>query len=175
MKPKTFAWRKLTPAQIDLMERLVAAGGSLIYGDLEYRDLLAFAELQKLKFADMRVKGRRKLEACLTVVGQALQANGYQTDQVIVSITSAQIELLRNLHTPLSEIVGGPLIQDMPGNAKDVCRRMSLRGWVEWYEDEDGHFRARLTPAGQEVLVAIDPPTRVVVSFDAARRRRGLM
>lgn len=175
MKPKTFPWRKLTPAQIDLIERLADAGGSLPYDDLEYRELLAFADLQKLKFADMRIKGRRKLEACLSAAGQTMRANGYQTDQVILSITPAQIELLRHLHNSAFATEGGQLIRDLPGNAKDVCRRMSLRGWVEWYEDENGHFRARLTPAGHEVLVAIDPQTPVVISFNAARRRRGLI
>jgi DNA-binding transcriptional LysR family regulator len=51
----------------------------------------------------------------------------------------------------------------------DVCRRMSLRGWVEWYE-ERGSRRARLTPAGREALEAADALHKAIAEMNAARR-----
>lgn len=175
MTQKPFPWRKLTPAQIELMERLAAAGGALPYDSLGYREMTAFNELQKLKFADMRVKGRRKLEAYVTAAGRELKADAYQTEQIVVRVTPAQIELLRNLNDALPEDSVGFPIPELPGSMQDVCRRMSLRGWVEWYEGWDKRFWARLTPAGREVLAAVGALDQTIIQFDEIRRRRGLI
>lgn len=156
MTRKPFPWHKLTPAQIELMEKISAAGGALLYAKLEYRDLVAFEELRKLGLADMKPKGRSNLEAVLTNKGKALQTDNYRTGQIVVRVTAAQVDLLRSLNdAPDEDSVGVP-INDIPGSYKDICRRMSLRRWVEWYEGWDKQFWAKLTPAGREVLEAVD-------------------
>lgn len=175
MTRKPFPWRKLTPAQIDLIERLAAANGALSYARLEYRDLLAFGELQKLGFADMRVKGRGKLEAYLTATGRELKADAYVTDQIVVRVTGPQIDLMRKLlDSPIEDSVGQPM-SELIGIMYDICRRMVLRGWVEWYGGWNGQRWARLTPAGREVLAAVGALEQTVIQFDEARRRRGLL
>ncbi|MDB5524564.1 MAG: hypothetical protein JWM58_2327 [Rhizobium sp.] len=171
MAQKPCPWKKLTPAQMDLMERLAAAGGSLPYNKLEYRDLVAFEELRKLGFTDMRPKGRTKLEAALTEKGETLRAEGYRTEQIVVRVTGPQIDLLRHLtDSPIDDSVGQPL-NALPGVMLDVCRRMSLRGWVEWYQGWDGSRWARLAPAGREVLEAIDALDEAITQMAEARRR----
>ncbi|MDQ0323969.1 hypothetical protein QO002_006176 [Pararhizobium capsulatum DSM 1112] len=171
MTRKAFPWRKLTPAQIDMMEKLATGGGSLPYDKLEYRDLVAFEELRKLDFADIRPKGRTKLEAVMTEKGKALQANNYQTERIIVRITAAQIELLRSLNDTENEDSVGAAIHDLPGSMYDGCRRMMLRGWVEWHEGWDKRFWARLSPAGREVLEAVDALDDTIVQMADALKR----
>lgn len=144
------------------------------YGCLAYRDLMAFEELRKLGFVDMRPKGRSKIEAVLTDKGKGLQAANYQTDQVVVRVTAPQIELLRHLNdAPPQDSVGAPL-NGLPGMMLDVCRRMSLRGWVEWYEGWDGAPWARLSPAGRDVLQSVDAWDEAIVQMADARRRGNL-
>jgi len=172
MKRKPFPWPKLTPSQIDLMERIAVAGGGLPYDKLEYRDLVAFEELRKLKLADMRPKGRSKLEIVLTAKGSQLRQDAYRTEQIIVRVTEPQIELLRHLDDsqPHEDSVERT-IHELPGMMLDVCRRMSLRGWVEWHGGWDGLRWARLTPAGREVLAAIDAMDDAVAQMAVAKRR----
>ena len=73
VKRKPFPWRTLTPSQIDLMERIAEASGVLSYSKLEYRDLVVFEELRKLKLTDMKSQGRSKLVAVLTAKGEQLR------------------------------------------------------------------------------------------------------
>lgn len=175
MTREPFPWRKLTPAQIDLIERLVTADGALAYDRLEYRELLALSELQKLGFVDTGVKGRRKLEVYLTPAGRELQAQAYVTEQIVLRVTGPQIDFMRGLlDSPIDDRVGLPMSEFM-GIMYDICRRMVLRGWVEWYERWDGRRCAKLTPAGREVLAAVGALDQTVIQFDEVRRRRGLL
>lgn len=170
MRRKPFPWCKLTPSQIDLIERLAAAGGTLPYGKLEYCDLLAFDEMRRLKLVDMEMKGRTKLQATLTDAGRALRDAGYRTEQVIVRVTDPQIELMRFLADgPPEDSVGQP-ISALPGTMLDVCRRMALRGWVTWYDGWNGMKWAKLTPAGREVVVAVNELNDAIKAAAEARR-----
>lgn len=156
MKRKPFPWHKLTPVQIALLEKLFAADGVLDYGQLDYAQLTAFEELRKLKLADMRPRGRSKLDAVVTDRARESRDNAYQSDQVVMRVTEPQIELLRYLDDGFSyEDSVGRTGHDMPGHMRDVCRRMYIRGWVEWHGGRDGTRWARLTPAGREVVAAI--------------------
>jgi hypothetical protein len=151
------------------MERLAATDGVLAYARLEYRELLALAELQKLGLADMRAKGRKKLEAYLTSAGKELRADAYVTDQIVVRVTGPQIDFLRHLlDSPIDDSVGQP-VNDLPGTMVDICRRMMLRGWAEWYQGWNGQRWAKLTPAGREVLGAIDAMDEAIAQMGAAR------
>lgn len=172
MKRKPFPWRKFTPSQIALMECAAAAGGAVPYEKLEYRELVVFDELRKLKLMDMRPKGRSKLEAVLTAKGYQLRQDAYRTEQIVVRVTEPQIELLRHLDDGQThEDSVGRTIHDLPGMMFDVCRRMCLRGWVEWHGGWDGLRWARLTPAGRDVLAAIDAMDEAVAQMAVAKRR----
>jgi len=172
MTPKPFPWRKLTPAQVALMERLAAANEGIAISRLEYRELLALDELQKLGFAESRAN-RRKLQAFLTPRGRELKADAYRTDLIILRITGPQIDLLTFLKDgPIEDSVGQPMTA-LSGAMYDVCRRMTLRGWAEWYSGWNGKQWARLTPAGFEVLDAVGAHEHTVIQFDTLRRRRG--
>ena len=172
MKRKPFPWRKLTPSQIALMERIAEADGALRYDKLEYRDLVVFEELRRLKLVDMRPKGRSKLEVVLTAKGSELRRDAYRTEQIVVRVTEPQIELLRHLDDCHShEDSVGRTVHELPGMMLDVCRRMSLRGWVEWHGGWEGLRWARLTPAGREVLAAIEAMDEAVAQMAAAKRR----
>jgi hypothetical protein len=171
MTQKSFAWSRFTPAQIDLMERIALSGNALPYDKLDYRDLLAFEELRKLKFAEMRTVGRSKLATALTSKGLEARADAYRTDQIILRVTNPQIDLLRFLNdAPEGESVGQALdALEAPQN--DICRRMALRGWVEWYEGWNGSHWARLTPDGREVVRAVDALDEAIKQMGEARRR----
>lgn len=173
MTRKPFPWRKLTPTQIDLMERLATAGGTLPYDKLQYVDLVALDELRRLKLADMGVstKSRGKLVAVLTDKGRELRDNAYRTEQVVVRVTEPQIALLRHLDDgrPYEESVGRKS-HKLEGMMLDVCRRMHLRGWVERHGGPEGFHWTRLSPAGREVLAAINDMDEAVAQMDAARR-----
>lgn len=156
--------------QISLMERLCASGGTLPYEDLAYREIVASEELRKLRLVDLRPTGRSKLAITLTEKGQAVAADGYRTHQIVVRVTAPQIELLRHLNdAPPEDSVGQP-INELQGVILDVCRRMSLRGWVEWYDGYDGSRWARLTAAGREVLEAVDALDEAIAEMNEARR-----
>ena len=173
MKRKPFPWRRLTPAQIDLMERIAAAGGALPYDKLQYVDLVALDELRRLKLADMDVgaKSRGKLVAVLTDKGRELRENAYRTEQVVVRITEPQIALLRHLDDgkPYEQSIGRGS-HELPGMMLDVCRRMHLRGWVERHGGHDGLRRVRMTLAGREVLAAVDAMDEAVAQLAEAKR-----
>lgn len=170
MARASFPWRKFTPAQIGLMERLSASGGALPYEGLAYREIVAADELRKLRLVDLRPNGRSKLAVSLTAKGQTLAADGYRTEQIVVRVTAPQIDLLRHLNdAPPEDSVGQP-INELQGVTLDVCRRMSLRGWVEWYDGYDGSRWARLTTAGREVLEAVDSLDEAIAEMNEARR-----
>ena len=168
MPRKPFPWRKLTPAQIALMERLAAAGGAIPYGKLDVADLAAFEELRRLKLVDRRAGPRRRLDAVLTDKGAELRAGGYRTNRIVLGITEPQIAALRFLDQAAGD---GPTFGDLPGPMIDVVRRMMLRGWAEWHGEEEWPKRARLTPAGREVLTAVDELDEAVAQMAEARRR----
>lgn len=112
------------------------------------------------------------MEAVLTERGRELRENAYPTEQIVVRVTEPQIELLRRLDDGFSyEDSVGCTIQQLPGMMLDVCRRMSLRGWVEWHGGWDGLRWARLTPAGREVLAAVDAMDEALAELVDARRR----
>lgn len=172
MTRKPFPWRKLTPAHIDLLERLAAAGSTLPYDKLRHVDLVALDELRRLKLADMGVgtKSRGKLVAVLTDKGRALRENAYRTEQVVVRVTEPQIALLRHLDDgkPYEQSVGRES-HKLEGMMLDVCRRMHLRGWVERHGGPEGFRWTRLSPAGREVLAAINALDEAVKEIAAVR------
>lgn len=168
MPRKPFPWRKLTPPQIALLERLAAAGGAVPYGKLDVADLAAFEELRKLKFVDMRAGARRKLDAVLMDKGAEMCAGGYRTDRIILGVTEPQIAALRFMDQA-GDV--GRTLNELPGPMIDVVRRMMLRGWAEWHPEEGWPQRARLTPAGREVLAAIDELDEAVAQMAEARRQ----
>ncbi|WAJ27390.1 hypothetical protein [Antarcticirhabdus aurantiaca] len=76
----------------------------------------------------------------------------------------------------------GRAFNDLPGPMIDVVRRMMLRGWAEWHGKEDWPKRARLTPAGRDVLAAIRQMSVADLSYEkrpvlgygvSARARKG--
>lgn len=172
MPAKPFPWRKLTPAQIEFLERLATAQGALPYGLLSYRDVVAFDELRRLGFVDMQPNGRSKLQTMLTDKGRALRDNGYRTTRVVLRITKPQIALLRYLDDgePHETSIGRGS-HELPGMMLDVCRRMHLRGWVERHGGPDGFRWARLAPAGREVLATIDAMDVAIEEMAVARAR----
>ncbi|KQT60357.1 MULTISPECIES: hypothetical protein [unclassified Aureimonas] len=152
------------------MERLSGSGGALPYEDLAYREIVASEELRKLRLVDLKPSGRSKLAIIVTEKGQTLIADGYRTDQIVVRVTAPQIDLLRHLNNAPSEDSVGQPINELQGVTLDVCRRMSLRGWVEWYDGYYGSRWARLTAAGREVLEAIDALDEAIAEMNEARR-----
>lgn len=157
MSCKPFPWRKVSPAQIDLIDRLAVAGGALPYANLDYRQLVAFAELRKLELVKMLPKARSRLDVALTDSDQVLHPNGYRTTRVVLRITEPQVALLRFLDDGLSqEETSDRSFNELPDEMIDVCRRMNLRGWVERYESWSGAHWSRLAPSGREALAAID-------------------
>ncbi|WAJ30623.1 hypothetical protein [Antarcticirhabdus aurantiaca] len=168
MPRKPFPWRKLTPAQIAFMERIAAADGAVPFGKLDVAELAAFEELRRLKLVDMRAGPRRRLEAVLTDKGAELRASGYRTDQIVLGITVPQIAALRFLDQAAGD---GPTFGELPGPMIDVVRRMMLRGWAEWHGEMEWPQRARLTPAGREVLSVINELDDAVAQMAEARNR----
>ncbi len=163
MPPKPFLWRKPTPAQIALIDRLVTQGGSLPYGRLSYVETVVLDELQKLGLVEVET-GKR---AILTESGYALKAEYYISDQVMVAVTRAQLDLLWLLHNAPHGLELGLPADLIPGRLVDVARRMTIRGWVERYQNKGGRWWARITESGLEVLHA-------VVEFDDAVRGAAL-
>ncbi|KAB0680085.1 hypothetical protein [Aureimonas leprariae] len=106
----------------------------------------------------------------LTAAGRALRDAAYQTEQVIVRVTDPQIDLLRFFDDgPPEDSVGQP-ISSLGGMMLDVCRRMALRGWVTWYDGWNGTKWAKLTPAGREVVEAINEFDDAIEQAAEARR-----
>jgi hypothetical protein len=145
---------KLTPAQISLIERLTASEDRAPLDELSYRETVAHQELQRLGFTDLRVAGRRKLWVTLTNEGVAIREAGYFSKKPVIRLTIPQINLLLFLaesdHTSV-----GRHSSEMPDMMRDVCRRMVLRGWVEWQEHAKGGYWARLTSPGREIVLML--------------------
>jgi hypothetical protein len=140
---------KLTPAQIALVDRLTAAESGISLDKLEYREVVVWQELDKLGFADLKIR-RRKAVVVLTDLGAKVRANGYLSKNPVVRLTGPQIVALRFL-------AGGPRgFNDMPATMIDVCRRMSIRGWAEWQGDINGPRWMRITEDGWNILKLID-------------------
>ncbi len=148
---------KLTPAQIELVEKLASVRDMRIEMEkLEYREIVAYQELAKLGFADMEIGRRRKAWIVLTEQGARVRTAGYFSKRAVVNLTEPQINLLRFLDDgPALESVGRAS-SEIPETMIDVCRRMSLRGWVEWSEGWRGTRWAKLTDEGRAVLMAVD-------------------
>lgn len=143
---------KLTPAQTALAERLAGSDRGVLMDDLEYREIVAYQELAKLGMVDLVVGSRRRAAIVLTESGRQVRNNGYFSRKPVVRLTRPQIEALRFLASSKE----GSHFNDIPPIMIDVCRRMSLRGWVEWREDRPDHRRAHLTPEGLQILMLVD-------------------
>ena len=165
MSGKGIALSKLTPAQIALIERLLANDADLAFADLSYQDLMAYEELRSLGLVDLKVAGRKRLRVILTVDGRMARATGYNLGRTVVRVTGPQQRLLRFLDDAPEEDSVGRHVSELPGMMLDVCRRMTLRGWAEWDEGWNGIRWAKLTPAGRDVLAIIDA---AVAEDDAA-------
>lgn len=152
MSPKPFPWRRPTPAQIALIERLAAARGSLRDDRLAYVDTVVLDELQKLGLAEVE-SGKRAL---LTEAGYSLRAASYVTDKIMVQVTRPQLDLLRLLHNAPHGVELGLPADLLPARMVDIARRITIRGWVERYKDGGGRWWARIANSGLEVLQAVD-------------------
>ncbi|KQR77541.1 hypothetical protein [Rhizobium sp. Leaf341] len=167
MPPKPFSWRKPTPAQVGLIDRLSSEGGSLRYDRLRYGETEVIAELQKLGLAEVRAG---KL-VVLTETGYALKANLYRTDMVMAQINKPQIDLLWLLHDAPHGLARGLPSDLVPSRMTDIARRMTIRGWAEKYLDADGEWWIRLAESGIDVVRAIDELERAVKEAASARAR----
>lgn len=148
---------KLTPAQISFVDRLAASEDGTRMDALDYREILAYQELQKLGMADMQVGSRRRVAIVLTDLGRRVRANGYFSKKPVVRLTEPQVTALRFL-------VGGHRhYNEIPAHMIDVCRRMGLRGWAEWEENDTGGFRVRITTEGWQILKLVDAPINMRV------------
>lgn len=156
MAAKPISVFKLTPAQIGLVTRLAENDGRLSMDDLSYKEVVAFQELQKLGFAELRVGRRQRLRVMLTEEGEKVRKAGFFSKRPVLRMTEPQVNLLRFLDDGPPEDSAGRHSSEIPAIMIDVCRRMSLRGWVEWYEGWNGDRWARLTPEGREILLALD-------------------
>lgn len=134
---------KLTPAQIDLIDRLASRDDVQMDG-LAYPDLVAYQELEKLGFAEMRVEPRRKIRIVITDQGAQVRAAGYISKKPVARLTEPQIAALRFLAERPRQF------NDIPAPMKDTVRRLRLRGWAE--SQEDGQFWTRITAEGWQLL-----------------------
>lgn len=143
---------KLTPAQIELVEQLAASERGMLMGDLEYREIVTYQELARLGFADMVVSSRRRAAIVLTDQGRQIRDKGYFSKKPVIRVTEPQVQLLRFL----AGSTDGLAFNQIPSTMIDVCRRMALRGWVEWREGRSDERRAHLTREGQQILLLIE-------------------
>jgi len=119
---RSIAVYKLTPAQIALAERLAGSENGIEMDALEYREVVAYQELARLKLADMAVVRRRKIRIVLTELGRKVRANGYLSENAVLRLTEPQINALRFL------AVGRPHQNEIPTTKLDVCPRLYRRG-----------------------------------------------
>ena len=74
---------------------------------LEYREIVAYQELARLGFADMKVGRRSKAWIVLTDHGEQVRGTGYFSRKPMLRLTEPQINLLRFLYDgPPEESVG---------------------------------------------------------------------
>ena len=149
MPAKPILIHKLTPAQIDLIERLASSDGIVMDG-LSYQDLVAFQELEKLGFAKMRVEPRKKIRIVITDQGRQVRAAAYISKKPVVRLTAPQVQALRFLAVRVRHF------NDIPAEMKDVIRRLRLRGWATMEEDAEGRFWTALTTEGWALLKLLD-------------------
>jgi hypothetical protein len=149
MPAKPILIHKLTPAQIDLIERLASSDGIVMDG-LSYQDLVAFQELEKLGFAKMRVEPRKKIRIVITDQGRQVRAAAYISKKPVVRLTAPQVQALRFLAVRVRHF------NDIPAEMKDVVRRLRLRGWATMEEDAEGRFWTALTTEGWALLKLLD-------------------
>ncbi|GAA4182728.1 hypothetical protein [Shinella granuli] len=149
MPAKPILIYRLTPAQIDLVDRLATSDGIVMDG-LSYQDLVAFQELEKLGFADMRVEPRKKIRIVITDQGAKLRAAGYISKKPVVRLTAPQVQALRFLAVRVRHF------NDIPAEMKDVVRRLRLRGWATMEQDAEGRFWTALTTEGWEIVDLLD-------------------
>src|SRR5690606_36535144 len=110
-------------AQIALAERLAGSENGIEMDALEYREVVAYQELARLKLADMAVVRRRKIRIVLTELGRKVRANEYLSENAVLRLTEPQINALRFL-------AGGRRHQnEIPSTMLDVRRRLYLCGW----------------------------------------------
>ncbi|WIJ23416.1 hypothetical protein [Devosia sp. RR2S18] len=151
---KPIAVYKLTPSQIALVDRLAGSEGGVAMDGLSYPEIVCYQELAKLGMADMAVGSRRRVAIVLTNLGQQVRGRGYLSKVPVVRLTQPQIGLLRFLAGNET----GYRLDQIPSHMIDVCRRMGLRGWVEWRDTGYARRRACLTPAGRQILTLVDAP-----------------
>jgi hypothetical protein len=149
---------RLTPAQIALVERLATSEAGVAMDAMEYREIVAYQELDRLGMAQMRIARRRKITIVLTELGTQARNNSYFSKKPVVRLTQPQIAALRFLAGASRRL------RDIPGTMIDVCRRMSLRGWAEYHEDDDGHVRVAVTMDGWNVLKLVDGHSQQLLS-----------
>lgn len=149
MPAKPILIYRLTPAQIDLVDRLAVSDGIVIDG-LSYQDLTAFQELEKLGFAEMRIEPRKKIRIVITAQGRQVRDGGYLSKKPVVRLTEPQVAALRFLaERPRS-------YNDIPASMKDPVRRLRLRGWATMEEDPEGRFWTGIAAEGWELLKLLD-------------------
>jgi hypothetical protein len=149
MPAKPILIYRLTPAQIDLVDRLATSDGIVMDG-LAYPDLVAYQELEKLGFADMRVEPRKKIRIVITDQGRQVRAAAYISKKPVVRLTAPQVQALRFLAVRVRHF------NDIPAEMKDVVRRLRLRGWATMEEDAEGRFWTALTTEGWALLKLLD-------------------
>lgn len=149
MPAKPILIYRLTPAQIDLVDRLATSDGIVMDG-LSYQDLVAFQELEKLGFAKMRVEPRRKIRIAITDQGRQVRAAGYISKKPVVRLTAPQFQALRFLAEQPRRY------NDIPAQTKDPVRRLRLRGWATMQEDAEGQFLSLLTAEGWGLLELLE-------------------
>lgn len=149
MPAKPILIYRLTPAQIDLVDRLATSDG-IVMESLTHPDLVAFQELEKLGFADMRVEPRKKIRIVITDQGRQVRAAAYISKKPVVRLTAPQVQALRFLAVRVRRY------NDIPAEMKDVVRRLRLRGWATMEEDAEGRFCTRIAEEGWELLKLLD-------------------
>lgn len=150
MPSKSILIYKLTPVQIELVERLAPIEPGVPMDCLGYPELIAYQELEKLGFAAMSAERRKKIRVVLTDHGRQVRAAGYISKKPVIRLTVPQIIALRSL------AAGPQRYNDIPGSMKDTYRRMALRGWAATDEDGRGQFWMRLTRDGREIVDLVD-------------------
>lgn len=117
---------------------------------LAYPDLVAYQELEKLGFAEMRIEPRKKIKIAITDQGRQVRAARYISSKPVVRLTGPQFLAMRFLaERPRS-------YNDIPAEMKDVVRRLRLRGWATMEEDAEGRFWTALTAEGWEIVDLLD-------------------
>ena len=149
MPAKPILIYRLTPAQIDLVDRLATSDG-VPMESLTHPDLVAFQELEKLGFAEMRVEPRKKIRIVITDQGRQVRAAAYISKKPVVRLTAPQVQALRFLAVRVRHF------NDIPAEMKDVIRRLRLRGWATMEEDAKGRFWTALTTEGWEIVDLLD-------------------